>query len=174
MQYYVVTQGRANILDRLSLRDRTTYGVDWMAFYASSNRDALRQWDLFKAGTHHLQSKLEAEAARYRAAEAGYAPVWEAERDAVAEDAKQDLVSSLAVEKQVLRETQAKIALDREALRQLAPAKAAKARSASRSKSTERRKSAKPAKAEKKVKRSAPRKTAAKRGTSSRKRGGRS
>jgi hypothetical protein len=41
MMYYAVTEGRANALDRLNLRDRSTYGLDWMVFYASSNADAL-------------------------------------------------------------------------------------------------------------------------------------
>jgi hypothetical protein len=43
MLYYVVTEGRARTLDRLNLRDRATYGLDWMVFYASSPPDSLRQ-----------------------------------------------------------------------------------------------------------------------------------
>ena len=87
MQYYVVTEGRANRLDQLRLRDRSTYGLDWMVFYASSNPDAIRQWEQFKSGAHLRQAELEAEAARYRAAAHGYAPPWQAEREVVAAEA---------------------------------------------------------------------------------------
>ena len=84
MRYYVVAEGRARRLDRLNLRDRSTYGLDWMVFYASSAGDALRQWEQFKAGTHIGQEDLELEAARYREGRPGYVPAWEAESQAVA------------------------------------------------------------------------------------------
>ena len=87
MRYYTVTEGRANRLDLLRLRDRSTYGLDWMVFYASSNPDALRQWEQFKSGAHLRQAELEAEAARYRVATHGYAPPWQAEREVVAAEA---------------------------------------------------------------------------------------
>jgi hypothetical protein len=38
MMYYVVTEGRANALDRLNLRDRSRYGLDWMVFGSPSGR----------------------------------------------------------------------------------------------------------------------------------------
>jgi hypothetical protein len=63
VRYYTVTEGRANRLDLLRLRDRSTYGLNWMVFYASSNPDALRQWEQFKSGAHLRQTELEAEAA---------------------------------------------------------------------------------------------------------------
>jgi hypothetical protein len=87
VQYYTVTEGRANRLDHLRLRDRSTYGLDWMVFYASSNPDAIRQWEQFKSGAHLRQAELEAEAAKYRAGAEGYAPVWQAEREVVAAEA---------------------------------------------------------------------------------------
>ena len=87
MRYYTVTEGRANRLDLLRLRDRSTYGLDWMVFYASSNPDAIRQWEQFKSGAHLRQAELEAEAAKYRAGTEGYAPVWQAEREVVAAEA---------------------------------------------------------------------------------------
>ena len=87
MRYYTVTEGRANRLDLLRLRDRSTYGLDWMVFYASSNPDALRQWEQFKSGAHLRQTELEAEAAQYRATAHGYAPPWQAEREVVAAEA---------------------------------------------------------------------------------------
>jgi hypothetical protein len=87
VQYYTVTEGRANRLDQLRLRDRSTYGLDWMVFYASSNPDAIRQWEQFKSGAHLRQAELEAEAAQYRAATHGYAPPWQAEREVVAAEA---------------------------------------------------------------------------------------
>ena len=91
MLYYVVAEGRARKLDRLNVRDRSTYGLDWMVFYASSARDALRQWEQFKAGTHIGQDDLEMEAARYRESRPGYVPGWEAESEAVASKATETL-----------------------------------------------------------------------------------
>jgi hypothetical protein len=73
VRYYTVTEGRANRLDRLRLRDRSTYGLDWIVLYATSNADAIRQWEQFKSGGHLRQDELEAEAAQYRAASQGYA-----------------------------------------------------------------------------------------------------
>ena len=87
MQYYVVTQGRASVLDWLQLRDRSTYGVDWMVFYASSDADAIRQWEQFNAGSHVRQADLDAEASRYRTVAHSYAPPWHAEREVVAAEA---------------------------------------------------------------------------------------
>lgn len=87
MQYYVVTEGRANVLDRLRLRDRSTYGLDWMVYDAGSAGEGIRQWNLYKAGTHPQQAELEAEGAQYRAATSGYAPAWKAEREAIAVEA---------------------------------------------------------------------------------------
>ena len=87
MRYYTVTEGRANRLDLLRLRDRSTYGLNWMVLYASSDPDAIRQWEQFKSGTHLRQAELEAEAAEYRAASQGYAPPWQAEREVVAAEA---------------------------------------------------------------------------------------
>ena len=106
MQYYVVTEGRANALDRLKLRDRSTYGLDWMVFDASSAGDGIRQWNLYKAGTHPRQAELEAEAAQYRAATSGYAPAWEAEREAIAVEAAERL-RAVEAEQRLLREKQA-------------------------------------------------------------------
>lgn len=91
MLYYVVAEGRARTLDRLNLRDRATYGLDWMVFYASSARDALRQWEQFKAGTHIGQEDLELEATQYREGRPGYFVTWEAESEAVASKAKDTL-----------------------------------------------------------------------------------
>jgi hypothetical protein len=67
MQYYVVTEGRANRLDLLQLRDRSTYGLDWMVFYASSAADGIRQWEQLKAGTHLRQDELKDQVMKYRA-----------------------------------------------------------------------------------------------------------
>lgn len=100
MLYYVVAEGRARTLDRLNLRDRATYGLDWMVFYASSARDALRQWEQFKAGTHIGQEDLELEAMRYREGRAGYVVAWEAESQAVASktiDTLEDVEARLRV-----------------------------------------------------------------------------
>jgi hypothetical protein len=81
VRYYTVTEGRANRLDRLRLRDRSTYGLDWMVLYATSNADAIRQWEQFKSGGHLRQDELEDEAAQYRAVSQGYAAPWQAEHE---------------------------------------------------------------------------------------------
>jgi hypothetical protein len=120
MLYYTVTEGRANVLDRLNLRDRSTYGLDWMVLPASDARDAIRQWELYKAGTHPRQADLEAEAAQYRAATAGYAPPWEAERDAIAVDAAERL-RAVETEQHALREAQADLDVVRQSLRRIVP-----------------------------------------------------
>jgi hypothetical protein len=84
MLYYIVAEGRARTLDRLNLRDRATYGLDWMVFYASTAQDALRQWEQFKAGTHIGQADLELEASRYRERRPEFVTAWEAESQAIA------------------------------------------------------------------------------------------
>jgi hypothetical protein len=84
MLYHIVAEGRARTLDRLNLRDRATYGLDWMVFYASTPQDALRQWEQFKAGTHIGQADLELEAARYRERRPEFVTAWEAESQAIA------------------------------------------------------------------------------------------
>jgi hypothetical protein len=89
--YYTVTQGRARQLDRLNLLDRATYGFDWMVLDARSAREAVRQWGLFKAGTHPFQGALEAEVARYRRNALGYVPAWRAESAIVSSDIEQTL-----------------------------------------------------------------------------------
>src|SRR5262249_19086495 len=81
--YYVVTEGRARMLDRVDLRDRASYGVDWIVLKASSPRDALRQWSLLKQGVHPTQGEIELETERYRTDTPGFLPIWEAERLAV-------------------------------------------------------------------------------------------
>src|SRR5262245_56671535 len=81
--YYVVTEGRARMLDRVDLRDRASYGVDWIVLQASSSRDALRQWSLLKPGIHPTQGEIELETERYRTDTPGFLPIWEAERLAV-------------------------------------------------------------------------------------------
>ena len=121
MMYYVVTEGRANALDRLNLRDRSTYGLNWMAFYASSNADALRQWARYKEGRHSKQAELEAEAAQYRAATAGFAPPWEAEREAIALDAA-DRLHTVEAQQEVLRDAQADLEVAQKDLRRVAAA----------------------------------------------------
>ena len=122
MQYYTVTEGRANRLDLLRLRDRSTYGLDWMVFYASSNPDAIRQWEQFKSGAHLRQAELEAEAAQYRATAHGYAPPWQAEREVVAAEA----VDRVRAEQRVLREREADLNAVRQNLEAIAaPAPAA-------------------------------------------------
>jgi hypothetical protein len=115
VQYYVVTEGRANLLDRLQLRDRSTYGLDWMVFYASSAADGIRQWEQFQSGAHLEQDELQAEAAKYRAASTGYAPAWQAEREVVAAEA----ASRVRAEQSVLRERQAKLDAARQDLEQI-------------------------------------------------------
>ena len=84
--YYTVTQGRARLLDRLNLLDRTTYGFDWMVLDAQNSREALRQWGLFKAGIHPFQGELEAHVASYRRDAPGYVPAWEAETEILSTD----------------------------------------------------------------------------------------
>ena len=121
MMYYVVTEGRANALDRLNLRDRSAYGLDWLVFYASSNADALRQWALYKEGRHSKQAELEVEAAKYRAATAGFAPTWEAERQAIAVDAA-DRLHAVEAEQDVLSDAQADLEVARKGLRRIAAA----------------------------------------------------
>jgi hypothetical protein len=121
MLYYVVTEGRANVLDRLNLRDRSTYGVDWMVFYASSARDGVRQWNLYKAGMHSRQAELEAEAIQYRVATAGYAPPWEAEPEVVGMDAARRL-GAVETEQKIMRDAQADLNLLRKGLRRVAAA----------------------------------------------------
>jgi hypothetical protein len=121
MMYYAVTEDRANALDRLNLRDRSRYGLDWMVFYASSARDAVRQWTLYKVGTHPRQADLEAEAAKYRAATAGYAPAWEAEREAIAVDAA-DRLRAVETEQGVLSNAQADLDVLRKGLQRIAAA----------------------------------------------------
>jgi hypothetical protein len=106
MLHYIVTEGRARVLDRLNLRDRATYGHDWMVLYARTARDALRQWRLFKAGTHPQQGELELEVTRYRLQEAGYTAVWEAETEAIASKAAQ-AVEDLDARRAELKEEQA-------------------------------------------------------------------
>jgi hypothetical protein len=89
--YYAVTQGRARGLDRLNLRDRSTYGIDWMVLDATSARDAVRQWQTFKAGVHPFQGDLELGAARYRA----NAPEYQAAREAESEIVSSDIEGTL-------------------------------------------------------------------------------
>jgi hypothetical protein len=84
--YYTVTQGRARLLERLNLLDRSTYGFDWIVLDTRTARDAVRQWGLFRAGTHPFQAELEAEVARYRRNVPGYVPAWEAESEIVSKD----------------------------------------------------------------------------------------
>jgi hypothetical protein len=116
VQYYTVTEGRANRLDLLRLRDRSTYGLDWMVFYASSNPDALRQWEQFRAGAHLRQAELEAEATRYRAVAQGYAPPWQAEREVVAAEA----AKRVRAEQSVLRAREAELDAVRRDLEEIA------------------------------------------------------
>src|SRR5262249_27612138 len=91
--HYVVTEGRARMLDRLSLMDRSTYGVDWMVMNATSARDRAGQGNLFKAGTHPAQGRLELEAARHRTSTPGYTPAWEAESQIISSDIAETLDS---------------------------------------------------------------------------------
>jgi hypothetical protein len=118
VRYYTVTEGRANRLDQLRLRDRSTYGLDWIVVYATSNPDAIRQWEQFKSGTHLRQADLEAEAAQYRAASLGYAPPWQAEREVVAAEAAE----RVRAEQSALRERQAALDVVSQDLQQIAAA----------------------------------------------------
>jgi hypothetical protein len=146
VRYYTVTEGRANRLDRLQLRDRSTYGLDWMVFYASSDPDALRQWEQFKSGTHLRQAELEAEAAQYRAAAHGYAPPWQAEQEVVAAEA----VERVRAEQSALRAREERLDAVRQELEEIArPASATRSRRGSATSSKQRRRAspnAKPAK----------------------------
>jgi hypothetical protein len=119
MMYYTVTEGRANVLDRLNLRDRSTYGLDWIVLPATSAPDAVRQWRLYKAGTHPQHPELEAEAAQYRMATAGYAPVWQAERDVIAAEAAERLRDVKAQQK-ALRMAHAELEVVRRDLQRIA------------------------------------------------------
>ena len=92
-----------------------------MVFYASSADDGMRQWSLYKAGTHQRQPELEAEAAQYRAATGGYAPAWEAEREAIAVEAAERL-RAVEAEQALLREKQADLDVVRRSLRRIAAA----------------------------------------------------
>jgi hypothetical protein len=116
VRYYAVTEGRANRLDRLRLRDRSTYGLDWMVFYATSDADAIRQWEQFKSGTHLRQAELEAEATQYRAASRGYAPPWQAEREVVAAEAAE----RVRAEQSALRTREAELDAVRQDLEEIA------------------------------------------------------
>jgi hypothetical protein len=106
--YYTVTEGRARLLERLNLRDRSTYGVDWMVLDASHARDAVRQWGSFKAGTHPLQGALEAQAASYRTSVPGYVPAWNAESEIVSSDIDRTL-GALDEQRRELDELQARL-----------------------------------------------------------------
>jgi hypothetical protein len=90
-----------------------------MVLYASSARDALHQWELYKAGSHTRQVDLEAEATQYRGGTAGYTPAWEAERDAMAVDAEERL-RAVETEQRALREAQAELDVVGHSLRRLA------------------------------------------------------
>src|SRR5262249_28332898 len=57
----------------------------------TSARDAVRQWNLFKAGTHPGQGRLELEAARYRTSAPGYTSAWEAESQIISSDIAETL-----------------------------------------------------------------------------------
>jgi hypothetical protein len=89
--YYVVTEGRARVLDRMNLLDRSTYGSDWMVLDATSARDAVRQWNAFLAGTHVRQAALELEAAKYRSPVPDYVPAWGAESEIISSDIDETL-----------------------------------------------------------------------------------
>jgi hypothetical protein len=102
----VVSEGRARALDAVNVRDRATYGLDWLVVYASSTRDAVHQWGLYKAGTHPTQDKLELEVARYRSAPAEYLPSWEAEADLVTRDVDES-IESVAARQRELEEVRA-------------------------------------------------------------------
>jgi hypothetical protein len=119
MLYYTVTEGRARALDRLNLRDRATYGVDWMVFEATSAADAVRQWNRFKAGNHVRQAELELEASSYRTGIPGYAAPWEADSEAVGLRAAAEL-PSIEARSEALREAQAELDRTRRTLIRLA------------------------------------------------------
>jgi hypothetical protein len=117
--YYTVTEGRARTLDRLNLRDRATYGLDWMVFEATSAADAVRQWNRFKAGNHVRQAELELEASSYRTAVPGYAVPWEAESEAVGLHAASEL-PAINARREALREEQTELDQTRRTLLRLA------------------------------------------------------
>jgi hypothetical protein len=143
MRYYTVTEGRANRLDRLRLRDRSTYGLDWMVLYATSNADAIRQWEQFKSATHLRQAELEAEAAQYRAASQGYAPPWQVEREVVAAEAAE----RVRAEQSALRAREVELDAVRQDLEEIAtPAAIRPRREATSSRKRRRSTSAKTAK----------------------------
>jgi hypothetical protein len=159
MLYYTVTEGRARALDRLNLRDRATYGVDWMVFEATSAADAVRQWQRFKVGNHVRQADLELEASSYRTAVPGYAAPWEAESEAVGLRAAGEL-SAIEARSEMLREEQAELDETRQALvRLVKPAAGAASRAAPK---RERRARAKTQKQTRKRKAAEPRKPTAK------------
>jgi hypothetical protein len=146
MLYYTVTEGRARALDRLNLRDRATYGVDWMVFEATSAADAVRQWNRFKAGNHVRQAELELEASSYRTAIPGYAAPWEAESEAVGLRAASEL-PAINARREMLREEQAELDQARRALHRLAqPAAEAAGRATSKRRRRPRAKPSKPTK----------------------------
>jgi hypothetical protein len=100
----------------LNLRDRATYGVDWLVVHSSSAADALRQWERYKEGRHVHQGTLEAEAARYRTgAGPDYLPYWKAEPEVVAQEVEatieviDDEQRALAGEKRALQACHAEL-----------------------------------------------------------------
>jgi hypothetical protein len=138
VRYYTVTEGRANRLDQLRLRDRSTYGLDWIVVYATSNPDAIRQWEQFKSGTHLRQADLEAEAVQYRAASLGYAPPWQAEREVVAAEAAEHV----RAEQRVLRAREAELDAVRQEFEEIAtPAPAIRPRRSAATSSRKRQRS---------------------------------
>jgi hypothetical protein len=151
VQYHTVTEGRANRLDHLRLRDRSTYGLDWMVFYASSNPDAIRQWEQFKSGAHLRQAELEAEAAKYRAGAEGYAPVWQAEREVVAAEAaeqvraEQSALRAREVELDAVRQDLEEMATPAPAIRPRRPATSSTKRQCSPSAKTKKKRASKKA-----------------------------
>src|SRR5262249_42685416 len=64
---------------------------------------------------------LEAEAIQYRSGANGYAPAWEAEREAIAVEAAGQL-RAVETEQRILRETQADLDVVRKRLQRVAPA----------------------------------------------------
>jgi hypothetical protein len=123
MMYYSVTEGRARLLDRLNVRDRASYGVDWMVLEGRSARDALHHWRLFKAGTHPRQDELELEVAAYRAQTGGSTVPWEAEADAVGVRARAER-ARVEARRQELRAADAGLRQTARALDELAQAAA--------------------------------------------------
>jgi hypothetical protein len=64
--HYVVIEGRAKLLEGVTLHDPSTYGVEWIALEARSAGDAVQQWELFKTGAHPHQSAMETEVSGHR------------------------------------------------------------------------------------------------------------